>query len=69
MTADPRYPVTTIGHLQEELAGLDPQATVDFGGLTFIDFTQRSPTHFQARFEQLVRLEDNGEVVVDNDNL
>lgn len=69
MTADPRYPTTTIEELRLQLEGKPGQATVDFGGLTFIDFTQRSPTHFQARFEQLVRLEDNGEVVVDNDNL
>lgn len=67
MSADPRYPTTTVGQLQEQLEGLDPQATVDFGGLRFIDFTRRSPNHYQARFEQLVYLQDNGAVAVDND--
>lgn len=69
MTADPRYPTITVAELQDQLADLNPRATVDFGGLRFIDFTRRSSTHYQARFKQLVRLEDNGEVVVDNDNL
>lgn len=66
-TSNPlNYPTTTIETLLNELQGRPLQATVDFGGLEFIRFKQRSPTHFQAVFRQTLSLDDQGHVAVDN---
>jgi hypothetical protein len=59
------YPTITVGDLKRQLEGYPADWTLDFSGLEFHRVKQRSPTHVQVEFTQLLYRMPEGRVVVE----
>lgn len=60
-----RHPIT-VGELQNQLNGYDPETEIYFGGLDFYRVKSRGPKNVQIEFNQLVYLDEKGLVVIEN---
>lgn len=60
------YPTITVGQLRQELAEYPDHFDISFSGLRFYRVKPRSPNLVQIEFDQMVYLNDSGDVVVEN---
>ena len=66
MSKNTYQPTRTVGDIIDELSRFDRNQLIDFSGLDFYRFKQRSPTTVQCEFNQMVYRDEEGHVVVEN---
>jgi hypothetical protein len=64
--AKPEEPTITVGHLKHQLESYPENCRLTFSGLRFYRLKQRAPDLVQVEFDQAVRLDDAGHVVVES---